>query len=130
MKAQTYLTPRGKEIFNEIVDCISDPKILQSTDSFQLSALANAFDIHNRVAEIMNATNTGYSQLSEKTGYSQVSPEFTVWKSSLDYINKNASKFGLDPEAREKLQNLWSKKEKKEDSIGDMMSIDGNKSFT
>ena len=126
MKAQTYLTPRGNEIFHEIVKCISDPKILQDTDSFQLSALANAFDIHNRVAGIMNETNTGYAQLSEKTGYSQVSPEFTVWKSSLDYINKNASKFGLDPEAREKLQTLWAKKEKKQSAMSDIMNGNTN----
>lgn len=117
IQPQDYLTKRGKEIFNDILSCI-DEKVLQSTDSFGLSVLANNFDLHHEMAEYLN--QNGVSQTT-KTNYSQVRAEFTVYQKTADYISKNSSQFGLTPDSRQKLKELWAKKEEKKKGINDLM---------
>lgn len=114
LEPQSYLTDRGKEIFNDILSCI-DERVLQSTDSFGLSVLANNFDLHHEMADFLN--KEGVSQVT-KTNYSQVRAEFTVYQKTADYISKNAGQFGLNPDSRQKLKELWSKKEEKKKGLG------------
>ena len=118
LEPQSYLTERGKEIFNDILECI-DSKILQSTDSFGLSVLANNFDLHHEMADFLN--KNGVAQITS-TKYSQVRAEYTVFQKTADYISKNSGQFGLTPDSREKLKELWAKKEKKKEGLGDVMN--------
>lgn len=119
MKPQSYLTDRGQQIFYEIVACI-DEKVLQDTDSFGLSVLANNYDLHHTMAEYIN--DKGVTQVT-KTDYSQVKAEYTVYQKTAEYISKNADSFGLNPAARERLKEVWSKKEKKKHSLMDNISV-------
>ena len=77
--------------------------------------LANAFDLHERVAIGMNENEKAYCSVS-KNGYSQISAEFTVWQKTGDFINKHSGNFGLNPAAREKIK-IFAKKEVKEKLI-------------
>lgn len=110
MKPQSYLTKEGVKIFGELVDHCEKIK-LHDADSFELSMLANAFDLHCRASLIMNKQGGGYAQ-KLKSEYSQITADFTVWKQTGEYINKNAGKFGLDPASREKLKSFTEEKPK------------------
>ena len=117
LKPQEYLSKRGVKIFNEILSCINT-SVLQSTDSFGLSVLANNFDLHHETAVYLN--KNGISQ-NTKTGYSAVRAEFTVYQKTGEYIAKHSGMFGLNPEAREKLKNVWDKKEKQKSKLDEAL---------
>jgi P27 family predicted phage terminase small subunit len=123
IEPQSYLTERGVQIFNSILSCI-DERVLQSTDSFGLSVLANNYDLHHTMAEFLN--ENGVAQVTS-TKYSQVRAEYTVFQKTAEYISKNSGAFGLTPEAREKLKEVWAKKEKKKSSLDSAL---GNVSTT
>jgi len=116
---QEYLTKRGKLIFNQIIECI-DERVLQSTDSFGLSVLAQNFDMHHDMADFLN--KNGVAQRTS-TNYSQVRAEFTVFQKTADYISKNSGKYGLSPEDREKLKEVWAKKEKKQSALDQLTNV-------
>lgn len=116
---QEYLTERGKLIFNQIIECI-DERVLQSTDSFGLSVLAQNFDMHHEMAQFLN--ENGVAQVTS-TNYSQVRAEFTVFQKTADYISKNSGKYGLSPEDREKLKEVWAKKEKKQSALDKLKNV-------
>lgn len=108
MKAQEYLTKEGKHIFNLIVDAIPNQKILLSTDSFEVSMLAQSFDVYARGCLELN------EQLDIKSTKAQLS---TIIKQSSDYITKNSDKFGLNPAAREKITSFAIKEEEKKSKL-------------
>lgn len=110
MKAQSYLTKNGLRIFNEILKFVESKNVSEEIDSLQLSMLAHAFDQHDEAAKEM--TKTGGLYQVTKTGYSQVTAAFTVWKQTGEYITKNADKFGINPNAREKLKSFSKEQEK------------------
>jgi P27 family predicted phage terminase small subunit len=107
MTPETYLSKRGKEIFKRIEKAIKEQELSKDIDSLDLSALANAYDLHSTASERMN--KDGYSQQT-KSGYHQVKADFTVWKQTADYIKNNSGKFGLNPESREKIKAFAIKK--------------------
>lgn len=113
MKPQPYLQERGKEIFNEILKHVKDKKLDENIDSYELSMLANAFDMHEQACEKMK--EDGATQITAN-GYSQIRAEFTMWQKTADYITKHSDKFGLNPAAREKIK-AFAKKEEKQDPI-------------
>ncbi len=125
LEPQSYLTKRGVEIFHTILECI-DKKILQSTDSFFISFIANNWDLNHIMAEFLN-TN-GVSQVTS-TNYSQVRAEYTVYKNTGEVLAKNLDKIGMTPDARAKFESLWAKKEKKKPGISSLMN-GGNSSST
>jgi phage terminase small subunit len=102
VKPQEYLSKRGIKIFNEILSCIN-ATILQSTDSFVLSVLANNFDLHHEMAAYLN--ENGVSQQT-KTGYSQVRAEYTVYQKTGEYIAKHSGLFGLTPLDQRKIKDM------------------------
>ena len=112
---QPYLTDRGKEIFLDIISCI-DEKILLSTDSYGLSILANHYYLVEINMAIVN--EIGGVQTTE-SGYSQIRAEWTIASKSAEFIAKHETHYGLNPSAREKLKEIWAKKEKKKPSIMD-----------
>jgi P27 family predicted phage terminase small subunit len=107
---QDYLTKRGKKIYKEIEKHVKDRGLSEAIDSFELSMLANAFDMHHEAAKELN--EKGYTQKAPNSNYTQVKGEFTVMQRSWDYINKNGGKFGLNPEAREKIKAFTKKEDK------------------
>lgn len=110
MKPQQYLTPEGKEIFNFILKHhLKDIQVMEA-DTYMLSALANAYDLHERAGYIMNNTDSGFCQQT-KNNYSQVRAEFTVWQKTLEMINKLSPNFGLGPASREKIKAFAEKKQ-------------------
>lgn len=110
MTPQPYLSENGIKIFDEILNFVKTKGIEEQIDSFQLSMLANAFDLHERASVVMNNSEGGFTQIT-KNEYSQIRAEFIVWQKTGDYINKNADKFGLNPPAREKIKGIASNKQ-------------------
>ena len=106
MKPQGYLTKEGKVIFKQLAEHIETAGI-NEIDSFKLSALANAFDLHAKCCIDLN--KNGYSQ-ETSTGYSQVRAEVTLWQKSMDAILKLSPVFGIDPASREKIMAFSAKK--------------------
>ena len=115
MKPQAYLTDRGVEIFEEILKYIQEKKLDENIDSFELSMLANAFDMHEQACEKMK--DEGFTQITAN-GYSQIRAEFTAWQKTGDYITKHSDKFGLNPAAREKVK-AFAKKDEGEKKLED-----------
>ena len=112
---QPYLNDRGKEIFDDLISCI-DEKILQPTDSYGLSILANHYVLVEVNMKIIN--ETGGVQETQ-SGYSQISAQWTIASKSADFIAKHELHYGLNPSAREKLKEVWAKKEEKQGSVMD-----------
>ena len=122
MKPLDYLTEEGKHIFNNILELIPSEK-LQETDSYELSILANYFDLYAQAAQSIKDGADGYKQTTPN-GYSQITADVTMMDKASAYIIKNSGKFGLNPESREKLKEVWAKKEKKKTSpLQDLSNI-------
>lgn len=110
MEPQGYLTERGKGIFLAIAEYL-DKKGFDEDCSFELSMLANSFDMYARAAEACNTEDRGYAQVT-KTGYSQVKADYTVMKTEYVNVLKHSGKFGLNPlDVQKMLKNLPEKKE-------------------
>lgn len=119
MKPLDYLSDEGKDIFNDILSLIPEDKV-QETDSYELSMLSNYFDLYAQAAQAIKKSDTGYKQTT-KNDYSQITADVTMMDKASTYIIKNAGKFGLNPEAREKLKEVWAKKQKKKSSLDAML---------
>jgi len=122
MEPLDYLTDEGKEIFHSILKLIPSDKI-QSTDTFELSMLANYFDLYAQAAQAIKDSKTGYKQTT-KTDYSQITADVTMMDKAGAYIIKNSGKFGLNPESREKLKEVWGKKKKKKSAMDKLLEGD------
>ena len=120
MKPLDYLTEEGEEIFNNILELIPQDK-LQSTDTYELSMLAAYFDLFAQAAQSIKDRKDGYKQTTPND-YSQITADVTMMDKASSYIVKNSGKFGLNPEAREKLKEIWAKKEE-EDEMDNMMDV-------
>jgi P27 family predicted phage terminase small subunit len=103
LKPARYLTPRGREIFEELSEWL-EGQPLESVDAFELSTLAQYYDMYETSARIVN--QEGYSRKMGVNGYEQVTPHFTAMKDALDKIMKLSYKFGLNPSAREKIKSF------------------------
>jgi P27 family predicted phage terminase small subunit len=109
----------GKAIFFRILEFLDRTK-LEAIDSFELSVLAQNFDIFARASESVNID--GYSKPVGQNNYEQVTPHWTAMKDSANYIMKHADKFGLNPAARDKIK-IFAKQEEK-DPLADVYNID------
>lgn len=112
MKAEDYLSDGGKVIFQIIHGHCDRLGVSNDIDTFELSMLANSFDMYAESARICNSK--GVSQKT-KTGYSQVRAEYTVMKNEYQNILKHSPKFGLNPQDRQKLLKDIKQPEKKPD---------------
>jgi P27 family predicted phage terminase small subunit len=113
MKPQGYLTENGKAIFDFIIESHLKSNGIMEVDTYNLTALANAFDLHERASYIMNNTEGGFCQTT-KNNYSQVRAEFTVWQKTLDMIHKLSPSFGITPSSREKIKAFAEEKKENE----------------
>jgi len=106
-----FLTKEGKLIFERIKQHCTDNNILFEIDDFELSMLANSFDLYNRYAKIVNDEQA--TQKPKEGGWDQVRPEYTVMKNEYQNILKHSSKFGLNPGDRAKIFSGMKKEKKK-----------------
>lgn len=117
MKPFFKLSEGGQEIFDRLL-CLLPENVLQDVDNYELSMLADQFAIFAEASE--NINQFGYKQTTHN-GYSQITADVTVKEKAAAYIIKNSSKFGLNPDAREKLKEVWAKKAKKKSKIGELV---------
>lgn len=110
MKPQPYLSAKGKKIFRAIHAHCQKLGIANDIDSFELSMLANSFDLYAVSAAYCN--KHGVSQMSQ-SGWNQTVAEYSVLKTEYANILKHSAKFGLNPADREKL--LKNMKEEEDD---------------
>lgn len=106
----SFLTEEGREIFEAIKEHCQQKLKMNDADDFEISMLANSFDLYKKAAETCNTK--GVSQNPKEGGWAQVRPEYTVMKTEYQNILKHSGKFGLNPADRAKFFK-GSKGEKK-----------------
>lgn len=106
-----FLSAAGLVIYTAILNHCKDNGIDKDIDTFELSMLANSFDLYSINAEYCR--DNGTTQSPEKGGWDQIRPEYTVMKNEYQNILKHSSKFGLNPGDREKIFNGLKQKDKK-----------------
>ncbi len=94
MKPESYLTEEGKRIFTMIAEYLERQNRGDAINTFELSMLANSFDMYAKAAKIVK--KDGYQQMN-KNGVLFVSPNYTVMKTEYTNILKHAPKFGINP---------------------------------
>lgn len=83
-------------------------------DSYELSMLANSFDLYAQNALVCRNEGVAMTIVTEKGGiYSQIRPEYTVMKNEYLNILKHSSKFGMNPGDRAKIFKGLDQKKKK-----------------
>ena len=119
MKAQDYLTPKGVQIFNAIAKYLEENNYKEGVSSFELSMLANSFDMYADAAK--KCKEGGTTQVT-KTGYSQVRAEYTVMKTEYQNVLKHSGKFGLNPsDAKKMLDKLPNAKSEEIDELAQLI---------
>lgn len=112
MKIEEYLSENGVKIFNELKKHCAFALKMEEVDDFELTMLANSFDLYARSAKVCNEEGTNQTFVSEKGVYSQIRPEYTVMKNEYQNILKHGAKFGLNPGDRKKIFNVVKTEEK------------------
>lgn len=97
---QDYLSPEGQKIYNEILGHIDKNNWSQDIDDYELSMLANAFDMYSKCA--MYIKENGMTQMT-KTGFMAARPECGIMKTEYANVLKHSAKFGLNPGDRKKI---------------------------
>mgnify|MGYP001791443661 CR=1 FL=1 len=103
MSPQSYLTSTGKKIFKVIYQHCQEKGIADDIDTFELSMLANAFDVFATNAALGN--KKGFFN-EFKNGTVQVNAYHTICKDNYSVIMKHSPKFGLNPSDREKITKI------------------------
>ena len=103
---QEYLTNEGGAIFKEIVKSLNG--VTEEIDTYELSMLANSYDLYHRNAEILN----GSTQLPvlDQTRIAALMDK--AWRQ----IEKQSDKFGMNPIGRDKLSKI-AKPQKKDSKL-------------
>ncbi len=96
-----YLSKTGEEIYKILQAHCKEVLKVKEADSFELSMLANSFDLYAINAEYCR--DHGTTQSPEKGGWDQIRPEYTVMKNEYQNILKHSGKFGLNPGDRDKI---------------------------
>lgn len=109
-----YLTKRGRKIFYDIVRHVKDHDLIQDIDVFELSMLANSFDIYEQMGESCREKGFVRAVTGKNGTFDQAAPEYGIMQQQYSNIIKHSPKFGLTPGDREKIFNGLKKKVKKE----------------
>ena len=119
MKPQPGLTENGEKIFNELVkhtQQIGD----ESIDAFQLTNLAQAFDLAERCRQKINFPKDKKQSDGVQTtenGYTQVTGYVTVMDKCNTQIEKIGAKFGITPADRSKIAVFANQKPEKKSAL-------------
>jgi len=104
IRPPTWLSPRAKKIFKEIVKELGSTQILVNLDVHDLSVLSGAFD---KYIDATIALNTGTLTVLEtnKNGSTKEvpSPYIRIQNAYSDTIKKYSVEFGLTPASRQRL---------------------------
>lgn len=111
-----YLSKRGRIIFYRIVKHINESGVISDIDVFELSMLANAFDLYENAASYCNEAGADIYMMHGTV--KQVIPEYNVMQQQYDKILKHSSKFGLNPGDRAKIFSGMKTKKKKDPTEG------------
>lgn len=111
-KPPTFLSAEGKRIYHAVCEHLLDNKGLAAIDHYEISVVANSFDLYIKAAKIVRKQG---AYQTTRTGYSQVRAEYTVMKSEAINIMKYAEKYGLNQAAREKILAFSAPKNKDDD---------------
>jgi len=112
MTGKDYLTLKGRIIFSAIAKHLKDKGVEDSITSFELSMLANSFDMYAEAAMFCN--KNGNTLNSGDKGYMQVHPKYTIMKNEYTHIQKHAPKFGLNPLDVQKLTRALPEKQEED----------------
>lgn len=108
----SYLTERGRQIYDEIESHCRENLGLKTIDYLELAMLANSFALYEECSKICNEDGVKMSFINDKGGvYEQIRPEYTVMKTEYSNVLKHGSKFGLNPSDFNKLKGLKPEKE-------------------
>lgn len=113
-----YLSKRGKVIFRRIVKHIEDTGVIADIDTFELSMLANCFDLYEVASTHCNDQINDGKLYVMNGSTKQVIPEYNVMQQQYDKILKHSSKFGLNPGDRAKIFGGLKVKIKKDPTSG------------
>lgn len=109
-----YLNDLGKEIYKSLQKHCREKLKTFEVDSFELSMLSNSFALYAGAADYCNTNGCSQTIVTERGGYEQIRPEYTVMKNEYQNILKHGAKFGLNPGDRDKIfKGLSKEKEKK-----------------
>ena len=95
MKPQSYLSKEGKVIFDKIAAHLVEIGISEDINSYELSMLANSFDLYAKAAK--EVTDNGYQQFNERSHTHTMTPSYNIMKIEYSNIIKHAPKFGINP---------------------------------
>ena len=114
-----YLSPNGKKIFKAIIDHVQDAGLDSRIDVFELTLLANSFDLYE-VAAARVKTDMDNPEKRDKvfgTG-GRLSTDYQVMLKEYEKIMKHGPKYGLNPGDRAKIFSGMKKKQKADPSAG------------
>lgn len=106
-----FLSPSGRQIYEAILKHCKDNGLQKDIDTYELSMLANSFDLYSENAKYCQEKGT--TQKPSDGGWDQVRPQYTVMKNEYQNILKHSSKFALNPGDRTKIFNGLKQKEVK-----------------
>lgn len=113
----SFLSESGKALYKELLNHCNQKLKMMDVDHFELSMLANSFDLYATNAKICR--DGGATQKPKEGGWDQVRPEYTVMKNEYANILKHSAKFGLNPGDRAKFfKGLKEGKKKKGFDLG------------
>ncbi|WP_343337301.1 hypothetical protein TPELB_23620 [Terrisporobacter petrolearius] len=107
VKPQAWLNPRGKKIFNDIKKCLDGTSLLANVDVFGLSMVANEMDKY--IEAQLNLQATGSTVMEEQRNGSTKevkSVHLQIQKEASDIFSKLGTKYGLDPQSRQKIIDI------------------------
>lgn len=110
----TFLSKTGEKIFKVLKAHCANKLKMMDVDFYELSMLANSFDLYANNAQICNEDGVSMTITTEKGGvYTQIRPEYSVMKNEYQNILKHSAKFGLNPGDREKIFKGMKQEKKK-----------------
>lgn len=107
---QPYLSEKGKQIYQVILKHIDRNNWSQDIDDFELSMLANAFDMYEKCA--LTIQTSGMTQTA-KNNFEIARPEISIMEKVYGIILKHSAKFGLNPGDRKKIFKVIDQKKRK-----------------
>jgi len=107
-----YLTKNGRNIFFALIRHISDTDLDSRIDTYELTMLANSFDLYEEASERMRLLrNDPDSKAFGSAG--RLSTDYQVMEKEYNKILKHGPKYGLNPGDRHKIFGGMKKKKKK-----------------
>ena len=107
IRPQPWLNTRGKKIFNDIKKCLDGTSILANADVWGLSILANEMDKYIEAQLNIQASGTTVMEEQRNGSSKEVkSVHLQIQKESSEVFSKLGSRYGLDPQSRQKIIDI------------------------